>query len=203
MPAAMHVLGPGHLFVRFRAQVDPTANYVGTAEIAPVIEVESPKLEVKNDLTGRTYPFQKVEDGERHTYTIVLNRFDYVIWNAIRDTYDHTTNQNIHGRDGKNKRGSLYMGVGDFQLIHIHDFTYISPVHHDPDDSPFTLGEPRGRIYQSAELIAYKEDPSANRVQTIAATFRCDGIYTNDGDDRFIWTFSEDPADFGALPAVN
>ena len=193
MAATPHTLGPGHVYVRFRGNTE--GNYVGTAEVAPVIEVEQPKLMVMNDLAGRTYPFQKVEDGERHTYTVVLNKFDYAVWKGVRDTYYHQLSIINHGSDDRFKRGSLHMGIGDFQLIHVHDFTGVLPAH------PLAqVDEPVGRLYCSAELVGYKEDPSANRVQTIAAVFRCDALY--DSSTRRFNLYTEVAANFGLLTPI-
>lgn len=191
MAAFPHTLGPGHIFVRFRQITgfgSPTGtNYLGTCEITPVIQVEQARVEMKNDLAGRTYPFQKVEDGERHTYTATLNRFDYTIWKALRDTYYHRQAIAVHGTDDRWKRGSLHIGFGDVILIHVNGFQGLAG-----DAHPLALPEqPLGRMYFSAELAAFTEDPSANRVQTIAAAFKCDASY--DAANQELDLYSEDP----------
>lgn len=198
MATRVQTLGPGHVYIKFRGDMtgvlESVYSYLGTCETCPVVEIDQPKLPVMNDLAGRTFPFQKVEDGEQHLVTLVLNKFDYTVWRRAYDTYHHLTLITNHGIDDRYKRGSLHMGIGDFQLLLVNDFSGVAPFH------PLAQADqPIGRLYFSAELVKAKEDPSANRAQTIAAAFRCDGIW--DSSSRSFFTYTETSSGIGSFPA--
>lgn len=176
MPGANpQTLGPGHLFVQLRngiGGIDTQPSYLGTAEVAPIVAARPFKLKVMNDLAGRSAPFQKVGDGETHLYSITLNRFDYAVWNRVRNAFYHAAAITNHGIDDRFTRGSLEMGLADMRLVHVNQFTGLSPAH------PLALPEqPVGRMYYSAELVDYHEDTQGTRVMAITAVFECDGLY--------------------------
>ena len=193
MPANVQTLGPGHVFVRFRG--NSTANYLGTAEIAPRIEKQYGSLEVKNDLASRQFPFQRVDDGEIHVYSCVLSRYDYLIMRALQDRYAHQAAFTNQGIDSRFKRGSLVMGIGDVQLIHVNDFTGVQPTH------PLaTADQPPGRLYYSANLMTAADDAGATRANFIPLVFQCDALY--DPTTRQFFLYSEVPSNFGSLGPI-
>lgn len=193
MAAKEHALGTIHHFVRFRGEA--AALYLGTAEVTPLVDGEPMLLEVKNDLAGRQLGIQDVDDGERHTVSTVINRFDFTTWKRVSDRYYHLGTVASRGLDDKNKRGSLIRGIGDFQLILLYDFTAVAPTH------PLATAEqPVGRLYYSANPVVWKEDPSATRVMAIPVSFRCESIY--DPSTRSFGLYTEDPAKFGNLGTI-
>jgi hypothetical protein len=189
----VHTLGPAHIFVRFRGE--STALYLGTSETAPRIDKDPLALEVKNDLSSRQAPFQLVDDGEVHSYTTVLTRYDYAVMKRVLDRYYHTGAVATMGRDDRFKRGSLVLGIGDFQLVHVNDFTGVSPTH------PLALPEqPAGRLYYSAVVSKAAEDAGATRAVFQPISFACNAVY--DPNTRVFGLFTEDPSAFGSLAPI-
>lgn len=194
MSAQLQTLGTVWHYVRFRGQ--SIASFLGTAEVTPVIQAEPAKLRVQNDIAGRTMGIQDVYDGERHVVNTVLNRFDYAVWKACRDSYYHLASITNHGVDDRYKRGSLLRGIGDFQLILVYDFTGVAPAH------PLaTADQPVGRMYYSAVLDGWGEDAGATKVQAMPCTFGCESVY--DPSTRSFGLYTEVAANFGTLGTLS
>jgi hypothetical protein len=175
MPALIHCTGAVHHFVAFR-NTPGTYRYLGTAEVAPEVTADVSYLEVKNDLRGRSKPFQLIADGESHQIITTLNRFDYSTWKACKDYFKHTNNLATMGREGRLETGNLVLNQGDFELVLLYD--YAGTVAATPD-------LPAGRRYYSAVVGTFRESTAGNRVQTIAARFDCNAMYNAAGGRTF------------------
>jgi hypothetical protein len=184
MGAFTHTYGPIDVYARLR---NGTAAYLGTTVAGPEPEAEQSFLPVINDLGGRSVPFQVVYDGAEHLVTLVLNRFDYSVWSTLR-----ALTPGGLGADAGVSRGTLVLGVYDFELILI--FTYKNaPAAAQAADMP------AGRRYYSARIEKYRESTQGTRVTEVATIIRCSNLFNP--TTRAFGLFTE--SDFGSLPAPN
>lgn len=176
MPVETPTTGPIHLFARFRHI--STINYLGTCVAAPEPEHEKSRIPIMNDIGGRSEPFQIVKDGEHAIVMATMNRFDYGVWSIIKalDSVPPGTAPTAGpgvGQEAFGARGTLTIGVSDFQLILW--WQYNGTV------SSGTLGTVGGmppvRQYNSVESVKWRESTAGTRVLEIAAAFKCTSVY--------------------------
>ena len=165
--------GPIHHFVRFRS--NPTAVYLGTAVAAPKPEQELFKLEVFNDLSGRSVPFQLVQDGEKWMIYTTLNRFDYNVVAAMRAVNSGQVPMsippNVLGSESGIARGTLSMGISDFELITVNGYynTAAAGSFAGTPDLSF------GRRFFYCNLRKYDEDTQGTRVLEVSMAIEAIG----------------------------
>ena len=175
-------------FVRFR---DGSVSYLGTAVLAPEIEVRPAFLNVVNDLGGRTLPMDKVGDRTQHVVTTTLNRFDY-------ETYKYIENSTV-GPNGARKiddaftHGTLTFQQADVELILVNALAGTGAT---PSDYP------RGRRYYSATLVGGRESTVGTRVTELTLLFECNEIFN--APTRTFTLFTEVAAEvLNGLPNVD
>ncbi len=199
--------GPIPLFVLFRGA--STANYLGTCITAPESEDEKFKIEVMNDLSGRSTPFQLVQDGEKWMVYATMNRFDMKVIEKIRALESGggdgagalnligntiagpTTLTPGLGSESATARGTLVIGVSDFQLIALNSY------YGTPSAGLFVGGVsdlPYGRMYYSCNMRKYKESTVGSRVLDVAMAFECQNVYNQ--ATRGFNLYTEDPSKF-------
>ena len=173
MPGAFQFTpGPIHLFARFRNNT--TADYLGTSVVCPEPEGEKFKLPVMNDLSGRSVPFQLVQDGESHMVMATMNRFDITVYRAIRALESGGAGL---GFEGPFARGTLVMGVSDFELILVNQYAGTVVQGFSGTAGSATADLNAGRRYFSSNLRKYKESTAGNRVLEIALAIECQNIF--------------------------
>lgn len=172
MPALQFTPGPIHLYVRFRNK--SIADYLGTCVVAPEPEATKYKIPVMNDLSGRSVPFQLVQDGENHIVLATTNRFDYAVYRAIRALDNGSpAGQGVLGAESGLARGTLVIGVSDFELILVNG--YYGTAAAGSGTAPLILNA--GRRYYSSNLMKYKESTAGTRVQEIALAIGCENVF--------------------------
>src|SRR5271170_4482912 len=116
MPALITTPGTIYSFVQFPpgfpGGIGPF--YLGSCTIAPEPQAEKFRIPVLNDQGGRSVPFQLIKDGERWDILLSMNKFDLVVNRAIRSLDGGGAPL---GSETGYARGTLVIGVSDFQLI--------------------------------------------------------------------------------------
>lgn len=160
--------GPINIFVRFRASpgvYESSTHYLGTCIQAPEPEADYFNLPVYNDLAGRSVPFQIVQDGEKHTIILIMNRFDLLVARRIRNL--KSGGPLPVGTESGLARGTLVIGLQDFELNLVNSYAGTPAAGTTPADLP------PGRRYYSANLLKYKESTIGSRVLEVALAVEC------------------------------
>lgn len=166
--AFMHTPGPKEFFVRFRGT--GTWQFLGTCVQAPEPEETPHFIEIFNDYGGRSVPFQLVWDGATCLIPFVSNRMDLNVCRNVRDQPGRFGTTTQVGRESLLDRGSLVIGVTDFELT-IRN-TYFGTAHQ-------TAGMPAGRKYFSVVLAAYRESTVGTRVEEVAMVFKANSVWSS------------------------
>jgi hypothetical protein len=188
--------GPIYLFAKFRNL--STAYYLGTCITAPEPENEKFKIEVMNDISGRSVPFQLVQDGEKFFILATMNRFNLDVVANIRalESGVATPNTGVNsglGSETAYARGTLNIGVSDFQLITLNAYYGTTSA------GVFVGGVsdlPAGRMYYSCNLRKYKESTVGTRVLDVSMAIECQNVY--DPTTRTSSLYTENPVNFPA-----
>ncbi len=172
MSMGMRTPGPNFVFARMRNNT--TAYFLGTGVTTVVPTAVKSKLPVMNDLAGRSEPFQLVQDGEHHDVAVTLNRFDWSLLQSIRALESGTpaggTGGNAAaGLESSLARGTLVLGLTDFELIIVYQYANTPSV--GIGVGPADL--PAGRLYYSTNLATYRESCEGTRVLEVACVFNC------------------------------
>lgn len=187
--------GPINIFTRFRASPgtnETLALYLGTCIQAPEPEAEFYNIPVMNDLSGRSVPFQIVQDGEKDMVILVMNRFDITVARRIRAIRNGGLGFGAGlGSESGYARGTLMLGISDFELILVNAY-YGNPA---AGTTPADLNP--GRRYYSANCLKYKESTVGTRTLEIAMAMECNNIFNT--SNRGFNLYTEDPANFGNL----
>lgn len=188
MPIGIRTPGAIHFFSRIRLQT--IANYMGTCVLAPEPEHTKFRIPIQNDMGGRSVPFQTVYDGETAVVAATMNRFNGVLIQSLR-----ALDGNALGTDMPRTRGTLTLGIKDFQLLLIYEYAGT------PAAGSFAGASdlPGGRLYSSATIQKYKESTVGTRVQEIGIVFECNNILAlpiSTGAGQF-GLFTENAALFG------
>lgn len=179
--------GPIHLFCRFRNSTQPY--YMGTCTVAPEQEINTHFIPVPNDIAGRSVPFQIVQDGEDGIVMASMNRFDYQLIQSLRALRSGgpgtiptnlTGNANV-GSEAAYARGTLVLGLTDFQLIAFNEYAGTA--------SSGNLDLPVGRLFASCVIENYKESTAGTRVLEVALAIRANSLYNQ--ANRTFFTYSE------------
>jgi hypothetical protein len=193
VPAAgafFHTPGPKELYVNFRLSGSSTSGwqFLGTCVTAPDIS-EFPKfIDVYNDYGGRSVPTQLVWDGTESRVAVTLNRLDLAACRNVRDQSERVGTLGRVGRETALDRGSLVLGVSDFQFIFRN--TFFGTVNATP-------GLPPGRVYFSVVLEGYEEHTTGTRVEEVSLLLRCNNILLPNGGGFAQYT--EDVTEFPVL----
>jgi len=186
-----HTPGPKEVYVLFRSSAFGNAGtdwqFLGTCETAPRPSTQPKFIDVYNDYGGRSVPTQLVWDGSESRMVCTLNRVDLAVARNVRDQPLHAGLLNTVGKETGLERGSLIIGVNDFELAFKN--TYFGTANATP-------GLPPGRRYFSTVLEGYEEDTQGTRVETVTFAFRFNNIFL--GSSGFA-QFTEDPAEFPNL----
>jgi len=162
--------GPIDHYVIFRGQSQ--AQYLGTAVIAPDQEAEDFKIPVLNDLGGRSVPFQLVQDGEQWLIMTTLNRFDLAVCRQLRAIPGAGPGQNsVLGSETGRARGTLVIGVSDFQLVLVNTYAGTSSA----GVNPAALNAARG--FYSSSILKYKESTAGTRVLEVSLAIQCNNVF--------------------------
>lgn len=189
--------GPIHLFARFRNSA--TGFYMGTCVAAPEPEAEKFKIPVMNDLSGRSVPFQLIQDGEIHMVMATMNRFDMFVIQNVRNVESGapptaaSANPAL-GIETGFARGTLSIGVSDFELIFTNQYFNTAA------QGPGITDLPAGRRYYSCNLRKYKESTVGTRVLEVAVAIECQNVFNP--VSRGFSLYTEDPAAFGTLAPI-
>lgn len=190
--AFFHTPGPKELYVRFRTNdvfsvAGTDWQFLGTCVTAPDLATEPKFINVFNDYGGRSVPTQLIWDGSESRVACTVNRVDLAVARNIRDQAHRFGTLASVGRETNKERGSLVLGVNDFELIFRN--TYYGT-------GNATLGMPPGRYYFSVVLENYEEHTTGTRVEDVSFLFRCNNLYL--GGNGFA-QFTEDPSEFPTL----
>lgn len=174
MAAFQFTPGPKDLYARFRAAPGGSLNnwaYLGTCVTAPEPEEEQFKIPVMNDLGGRSVPFQLVQDGETASLICTLNRFDLTVARLIRAQSSGMFSIAGVGQESGTARGTLVIGVSDFQFIIYNRYGGLAV------SGPANGVSPNGRCYLSANCRKYKESTVGTRVEEVAFALDFQNVY--------------------------
>lgn len=187
MSAVFYTPGAIDHFVKFRTGI---TRYLGTATVAPEVEVRPAFLNVINDLGGRSVPVHKVADRTQHVVTTTLNRFDWATYKALFP--DGNTSAGAFRTDSNLTHGVLTFGYLDFELILRYSYGGTAVI---PSDFPV------GRRYWSGTTLASRESTVGTRVQEVSLVVECNELF--DPPTRLFRLYSEIPADvLNGLPNV-
>lgn len=198
---------PGTIYLYAKFHGINEAKYLGTAIQAPEPEGEKFKLEVFNDLSGRSVPFQLVQDGEKWYVIFSMNRFNGVVMENIRALesgraldFSGVVPAGLGNESGL-ARGTLVIGQSDFQLITINAYyNTTSAGNYVPNIAARDLR--RGRYYYSCNLRKYKESTVGTRVLDVTCAIECQNVVTGNGGQGFS-LYTEDPTLFPQLEAIS
>lgn len=190
--AFLHTPGPKELWLKFRSNPASGTSgtdwqLLGTCVTAPAIKTEPKFIDVFNDYGGRSVPFQLVWDGQQSRVAATLNLIDLAVCRNVRDQAERVGTLARVGRETRLDRGSLVLGVSDFEMA-IRNVFFGTP-----NALP---GMPPGKYFYSVVLEAYEEHTEGTRVEEVSMLFRCLNLSHN--NNGFVH-FSEDPADFPNL----
>lgn len=169
MPALQFTPGPIQIYLAPRSAGD-TFTYAGTCVTAPEPEGEKFKLPIMNDLSGRSVPFQLVQDGEMWNLAMTLNRFDIALWRTIRALESGGA---ALGSESGDARGTMVLGISDFQMVLIN--TYAGTPAGGPGGAGAALNSGRG--WFSCNLRKYKESTVGTRVLEIAVAIEMQNLF--------------------------
>lgn len=149
--------------------------YLGTAVLAPDQEGEFYKIPVLNDLGGRSVPFQLVQDGEEWTVSTTLNRFDMAVLTRIRTLQSRGPGEvPLVGAESGRARGTLVIGVNDFQLYLANSYSGTPSAGAGGDALNF------GRGFYSATVVKYGESTKGTRVLEASLIIKCYNLFRLD-----------------------
>lgn len=187
MPANFRPTGAIEHYVKFR---HGTTRYLGTATLAPEIEVRPAWIDIKNDLGGRTVPMDKVRDREQHVISTTLNRFDWDTYKALQGLGVGSSPAAVGETDLTH--GTLTFGSSDFELALVYRLFGTSGT---PADTP------QGRRYYSCVLLGARESTVGTRIMEVALVVEANQLFIP--ATRLFSFYSEVAADVTAgLPAV-
>jgi hypothetical protein len=185
MPALFETPGPVDCHVRFAGE---GASYLGTCVVTPEYEGIPSYIPIMNDLAGRSVPMANLYDGEIHRVSMVMNRFDYVVYRRLRDQPSHQLPGAGAGIDYRYDRGTIVTGRFDVQLIFANSFY---------GSTNNNVNSPVGRMYYTTLLNGYKESSAGTRVTEIALLFECHNLFVS--ESRGFQLYTEDPSQFPFL----
>lgn len=197
MSMGLRTPGPIHLFARFRS--NPVAAYLGTCVAAPDPGGEKNTIPVMNDLSGRSVPFQLIQDGETCMVMATMNRFDLVVFQGILALSSNAGGGNVAllGTETGFARGTFVLGVSDFELIIINGYAGTAA-------QGLFVGNvsdlPLGRRYFSSNLRTYKYSTLGTRVYEISFAIECQNIF--DPVTRGFALYTENSAAIGPLAPI-
>lgn len=191
---AVYTPGSLQLFVQFRGQGSP--QYLGTCVTAPEQEREAFKIEVMNDLSGRSVPFQLVQDGEKWLVMATMNRFSLALLQQIRALESGGA---ALGSESGLARGTLVIGISDFQLVVVN--TYAGTPAQGATGTPGTLALDlnNSRGFATCNVRKYKESTVGTRVLEVAMAIECLSVFNP--ATRGFTTYTEGGA--GASPLLS
>lgn len=162
--------GPIHLFGTIGTQ---TPAYLGTCVAAPEQEGEKFKIPIMNDLGGRSVPFQLVQDGETWMVMATMNRFNIsnIYTLLARESGIPGTAATVPGVETGASRGTLYIGVSDWQLVLVNGYAGTTSAGTTPANLP------GGRLYYSANIRKYKESTVGTRVLEVAMAIELQNVF--------------------------
>lgn len=168
--------GCQHLFARFRGQT--TIFYLGTCVASPEPEHHKARIPVMNDIAGRSRPFQVIKDGEGAIVYATMNRFDWPLLQSIRaldsaNVFPSTpaAGNLAAGSEAANTRGTLVLGLTDFQLLIWWEYFGVAGASGSVNDAQPV------RQYNSVEMLDMKE-AAPGRAQEVACAFSCESLYS-------------------------
>jgi hypothetical protein len=189
--AFFHTPGPKELWVKFRSSLlggsGTDWQFLGTCVTAPDISLFPKHIDVYNDYGGRSVPTQIIQDGSESRVACTINYVDLNVVRNVRDAVERSGQPNRVGKETGVDRGSLVIGVSDFELAFKN--VYYGTIQGTP-------GLPPGRYYYSAILEGYEEHTTGTRVEDVSMLFRCNNYPV--GSSGFI-QYTEDPAEFPTL----
>ena len=162
MPAFVHTTGPIFHYIEW---YQGNWAFLGTSETSPEIQFRPRTLEVRNDLAGRSLPFQRTWDGQDAIVKTVLTYFDNNVLSALLKQFDDRL-----------ARGSLFIGVQTYRLILQHSFAGTQVA---------TPGMRAGWRFHAAWLAAYSPTPAGAQAQMVGLVFQCDNLW-DPGSRSFI-----------------
>lgn len=171
---ALYTSGCQHLFAQLRGQGTP--QYLGTCVTAPEQEAEKFKIEVMNDLSGRSVPFQLVQDGEKWLVTAVMNRFSLALVQSIL-SLESGGSPAAPGSESGVARGTLVIGISDFQLFVVNAYagTTAQGATGTPGVIPLDLFNSRG--FATCNVRKYRESTAGTRVLEVAMAIECQNVF--------------------------
>jgi len=184
---SMGIRTPGAIHLFARSRLISVARHIGTCVTAPEPEHEKFRIPVMNDLGGRSVPFQTIYDGETALVIATMNRFNYELIQQMR-----ALDSNALGTDMPGTRGTLTLGIRDWQLLLIYEYagTLSAGSFNGPSDLPL------GRLYASSTIRKYKESTVGTRVQEVTLAIECNNIFSLNGTGQFA-LYTEDGTQFG------
>lgn len=198
--------GPLLHYVCIPAYSTTTGYFLGTHVTSPKVRGEFYEIPVFNDLGGRSAKFQSIQDGEEWRIQTTLNRFDLNIIRALRYlksggvftgsfpnplAFPLTGISTPLGTQNNLGRGTMVMGVQDFQLILINSYAGTNAAGL-PTVAAADLNSARG--YASCSITAYEEDTESTRVLEVSMAIEARGLFNPNVTPATIGTVTNTPA---------
>ncbi len=181
--------GPIYHFVRFQDVDQTTAYFLGTAVTAPRVSKEKYEIPVMNDLGGRSARFQSVQDGSEWKISTTLNRFDLNLVRSLNflgsgvDVPNPPTNGpplgtaiGTLGTETGYARGTLVIGVSDFELVLVNSYAG-TPASGLPNTASLDMAS--ARSYYSCSVMGYDESTEGTRVLEVALAIQSRNVFHN------------------------
>lgn len=182
--------GPILMYVVIPQFTTDTAFFLGTNVTTPKQRQEQYEIPVFNDLGGRSARFQSISDGEEWKLSTTLNRFDMNVVRAIRYlksgsvfisspspnplAFPLTGLATPLGTQNRYGRGTMVMGVQDFQLILVNSYAGTTAAGL-PTAAAADLNTARG--FSSCSVTAYEEDSESTRVLEVSMMIEARGLF--------------------------
>ncbi len=197
--------GPIYHFVRFE-DVDATTGYfLGTSVTAPRADLEKFEIPVMNDLSGRSVRFQSVQDGSEWKVSTTLNRFDLNLVRSLRFLGSGVpvttpltgpplgTAIGTLGTETGYARGTLVLGVSDFELVLVNSYAG-TPASGLPNTASLDMAS--ARSYYGCSLMGYSESTEGTRVLEVALAIQSRNLFHNvaEPENRGFFLYSEGTA---------
>jgi len=202
--------GPILLYVVIPQYTTDTAFFLGTHVTSPKERMEGYEIPVFNDLGGRSARFQSISDGEEGRISLTLNRFDMNVVRAIRylksgsvfisspspnpSVFPLTGLATPLGTQNRYGRGTMVMGIQDFQLILANSYAGTTAAGL-PTTATIDLNTARG--YASCSVTAYEEDRETTRVLEVSMAIESRGLFNPSLSSAIVGNVSTPARGFG------
>jgi hypothetical protein len=189
--AYLPVTGPAHIYVGKRPAGDFL--YLGTAELAPSIQIVPAFQPVFNDIGGELVEFDSMYDGEKAIVAADINRYNEAVLAAMQARPFHTADS-VPGFGNRLSRGTLMLQGGNAYPLYLK-YSFFGTTNAVP-------GMPAGCLFHAAMLSGPDAIIPGTRVKKVSCVWTALPLYTatgaNAGSFNLYTLTTADPA---GLPA--